>query len=310
MKRILPLTLALLLLAACGAPALPPSASPTEAPATPSPIVTPSPQPAPVSTPEPPPELILSRPIPGNLALPSTGFEPESYWIADDFSYRGQALLILSGDGRFKCWYNYYEEVPDTVSGSEYKLYLESLTEDGGEASANGDTLTLKLYEDTGTAPETFRKAEYGEALTFWRDMPLNDEVQLPLPPDTTVEELAALGAGQLDETTWLYNGLRVEFEADGYGGSRIHSYCTYERDTGLSVRGADIGDYIDFVKQRFPESDGYVLYGSISGVGGSAAYSDQGHSVLVYEDNSVTLRFLFSYGGWLTCIDIFPKWP
>lgn len=140
--------------------------------------------------------------------------------------------------------------------------------------------------------------------------MPLNDEVTLPLPPETTVEELAAMpGAEQLDETRWQYNGMRIMFEDDGYGGTRIDRYYTTERNTGLSVRGADIGDYIDFVKQRFPESEGDVLYGDIHGARGNFMYSDQGHATLVYADNDIMLRFIFSYGGWLTSIEVFPEW-
>ena len=74
-------------------------------------------------------------------------------------------------------------------------------------------------------------------------------------------------------------------------------------------MRGADIGDYIDFVKQRFPEAEGPVLYGGISGVGGHFGYSDQGHGTLWYSDNDAMLRFIFSYGGWLTSIEVFPEW-
>ena len=37
--------------------------------------------------------------------------------------------------------------------------------------------------------------------------------------------------------------------------------------------------------------------------------YSDQGNATLVYVDNDVMLRFIFSYGGWLMSINIFPQW-
>ena len=144
MKRIVPLVLAIILLAACGAPAAEMTPSPTPE-ATPVEIPEPTPEPTPTPEPEPtpsePPELILSRPMPANFSLPVTDFEPESYWISDGFGYRGQALLLLSSDGRFKCWYDYYEEVPDVVFGSEYALRLKSVTESGGAASIDGDTL-------------------------------------------------------------------------------------------------------------------------------------------------------------------------
>lgn len=305
MKRVLPLLFALLILTACGAPAAEVQPSPTHT-VTPSPEPTPTPEP----TPSPPPELIESRPMPANFSLPATDFEPETYWLSDGFGYRGQALLLMSADGRFKCWYDYYEEVSNAPFGNKYALRLNSVTESGGAASVDGDTLTLELYDDEGTSPEAFRRVEYNEALEFFRDMPLNGEVKLPLAPETTVEELAAMpGAEQVNETTWQYNGLRIEFEDDGYGGTRIRCYYTYDRDTGLGVRGADIGDYIDFVKQRFPEAEGDVLYGDIYGVRGNFMYSDQGHAALVYADNDVMLRFIFSYGGWLMSIDVFPEW-
>lgn len=313
MKRIIAIALVLMLtLAACGAPTAEPSPSPeaTPFPETPEPTPEPTPTPEPEPTPSEPPELIASRPMPANFSLPVTDFEPETYWLSDGFGYRGQALLLMSAEGRFKCWYDYYEEVSNDPFGREYALRLNSVTESGGSASIDGDTLTLELYNDEGTSPEVFRRAEYNEALEFFRDMPLNDEVKFPLPPETTVEELAAMpGAEQVNETTWQYNGLRIEFEDDGYGGTRIRCYYTYDRDTGLGVRGADIGDYIDFVKQRFPEAEGHVLYGGISGVGGYFGYSDQATGLLVYVDNDVTLRFGFSYGGWLNYIDVFPEW-
>lgn len=313
MKRVITILIALILvLSACGAPEaeVTPTPEATPNPVTPKPTPEPTPTPEPEPTPSEPPELIMSRPMPANFSLPVTDFEPESYWISEGFGYRGQALLLLSSDGRFKCWYDYYEEVPDILFGSEYALRLKSVTESGGAVSIDGDTLTLELYDDNGTAPEAFRRAEYGEALEFYRDMPLNDEVKLPLPPETTVEELAAMpGAEQLDETRWQYNGMRIMFEDDGYGGTRIDRYYTTERNTGLSVRGADIGDYIDFVKQRFPESEGDVLYGDIHGARGNFMYSDQGHATLVYADNDIMLRFIFSYGGWLMSINIFPQW-
>ena len=66
MKRIIPLALALLLLAACGTPAAPPSATPTEAEASSAPSATPSPE----TSPEPSPS---SYPWPEFVAGPAEG---------------------------------------------------------------------------------------------------------------------------------------------------------------------------------------------------------------------------------------------
>lgn len=66
MKRIIPLALALLLLAACGTPAAPPSASPTEVEASSAPSATPSPEPSPEPSPS-------SYPWPEFVAGPAEG---------------------------------------------------------------------------------------------------------------------------------------------------------------------------------------------------------------------------------------------
>lgn len=66
MKRIIPLALALLLLAACGTPAAPPSATPTEVEASSAPSATPSPEPSPEPSPS-------SYPWPEFVAGPAEG---------------------------------------------------------------------------------------------------------------------------------------------------------------------------------------------------------------------------------------------
>ena len=101
MKKLIPLALALLLLPACGEDA--PSAAALPAPA--AELITPGPASAPVAAA--PPEEAAGRALPDTMALPDTPFEPESYWLAGPFGDGGQALLLMSADGRFKCWYNY-----------------------------------------------------------------------------------------------------------------------------------------------------------------------------------------------------------
>lgn len=88
MKRIIPLALALLLLAACGTPAAPPSASPTEAEASSAPSATPSPEPSPEPSPS-------SYPWPEFVAGPEAGgytFQSEelgfSFTVPAEVSYK------------------------------------------------------------------------------------------------------------------------------------------------------------------------------------------------------------------------------
>lgn len=85
-----------MLLAACGA-----EIAPTE---TPEPVVTANTAPAspmdlrtpPVETPRPTQsEELLNRDVPVDLALPDTGFEVSSYWVAEPFA---------TGDRHCCCW--------------------------------------------------------------------------------------------------------------------------------------------------------------------------------------------------------------
>ena len=105
MKRIIPLILALLLLAACGAEAVEatPTSEPTEK-------VSPTPEPAETSSAVP---LVHSE-----FTLPDPGFEPDSYWLAESFGDRGSGLLLSrenGGDLEFKCWYSQYVTATDLM---------------------------------------------------------------------------------------------------------------------------------------------------------------------------------------------------
>ena len=104
MKRkltaILAAALALTLLAACGTDE--PAATPTPAAPSAEPSATPE------ATPEASPEV---QSVPVDFHLPDAGFEPDSYWVADDFA-DGQALMLTATDENgktsFKCWYGVY----------------------------------------------------------------------------------------------------------------------------------------------------------------------------------------------------------
>lgn len=162
MKRLVPLILALLLMAACTAEAPPEVSAPTPEP---TPTVEPTPTPVPTSAP---------------ASLPDAGFEPESFWLAEPFGDDGKALLLMAGDGRFKCWYSSWHEHPEI---DWINLTGGSFTEAEAEAAAEGEALTLEYAESWDSPrPERFAAATYEEALAAFLDMPYNDEVVLPVP--------------------------------------------------------------------------------------------------------------------------------
>ena len=216
MRRMLPLILALLLLTACGAPAAEATPSASPVPSSPLDLITPGTASVPIETVS--PERASSRAVPETMTLPDAGFEPESYWFAEPFGDGGQALLLMSGDGRFKCWYSSWHEHPEI---DWINLTGGSFTEAEAEAAAEGEALTLEYAESWDSPrPERFSAASYEEALAAFlaasvaggaltleyaetadtprperftaitrdealrahRDMPYNDELSLPVP--------------------------------------------------------------------------------------------------------------------------------
>ena len=132
--RIIPLILALAILAACGME-----------PAAETPDVTGA-ETQPTASPEPSPEagaaglpqyFTQPRAVPDGLDFPDYGFAVEEYYLAEPFSLSGRALLLRGtdegGGERFACRYMSY--APD---GGDYVLLGESV-EGGAEelASAN-----------------------------------------------------------------------------------------------------------------------------------------------------------------------------
>lgn len=247
MRRLIPLILALLLLAACGAE-VPPTAEPT-----PTPTVEPTLEPLPESAP---------------ASLPDAGFEPESFWLAEPFGDGGKALLLMSGDGRFKCWYSSWYEHPEIDW-----LYLVggSFTEAEAEAAAEGEALTLEYAESRDSPrPERFSAASYEEALAAFLDMPYNDEVVLPVP-----ERIS-----------------RADWEATP--------------DFPFAVRGLGLGSTLDEVFSRFPdgpaietaEPEQYgFLYGSDFGLLGywDAHDASRGGPCISVSDGWTITRFIFN---------------
>ena len=235
MRRLIPLILALLLLAACGAEA-PPTAEPT-----PTPTVEPTLEPLPESAP---------------AALPDAGFEPESFWLAEPFGEGGKALLLMSGDGRFKCWHSSWREHPEHGG-----LYLTggSFTEAEAEARVEENALALEYAESRdGPAPERFAAASYEEALAAFLDMPYNDEAVLPVPERVSRADWEATpGVTPLeaDERYRRYEYLGAVVTYEYWGDTLILDGFTAETsDFPFAVRGLGIGSSLDEVFSRFPE--------------------------------------------------------
>lgn len=238
MRRLIPLILALLLLAACGAEAPPEVSEPTPEP-------TPTPEPAPTPVPE-------SAPA----ALPDAGFEPESFWLAEPFGEGGKALLLMSGDGRFKCWHSSWREHPEHGG-----LYLTggSFTEAEAEARVEENALALEYAESRdGPAPERFAAASYEEALAAFLDMPYNDEAVLPVPERVSRADWEATpGVTPLeaDERYRRYEYLGAVVTYEYWGDTLILDGFTAETsDFPFAVRGLGLGSTLDEVFSRFPD--------------------------------------------------------
>lgn len=232
MKRLVPLILALLLMAACTAEAPPEVSAPT-----------PEPTPTPVPTSAP-------------ASLPDAGFEPESFWLAEPFGDDGKALLLMAGDGRFKCWYSSWHEHPEI---DWINLTGGSFTEAEAEAAAEGEALTLEYAESWDSPrPERFAAATYEEALAAFLDMPYNDEVVLPVPERVSRADWEAtpgvtpLGA---DERYRRYEYLGAVVTYEYWDDTLILGGFTAETsDFPFAVRGLGIGSSLDEVFSRFPE--------------------------------------------------------
>ena len=150
--RIIPLILALALLAACG------TGSAAEPP-----DVTGAGTPQPTASPEPSPEagaaglpqyFTQPRAVPEGLDFPDYGFAVEEYYLAEPFGLSGRALLLRgtddNGGERFACRYMSY--APD---GGDYVLLGESV-EGGAEelgVREQGGALVLSLPRLAGGVP-------------------------------------------------------------------------------------------------------------------------------------------------------------
>ena len=140
MKKLIPLILAALLLAACGAET--PDVTSAETPA-----VTASPEPPPEAEPVSLPQYFTQpRPVPEALDFPDYGFAVEECYLAEPFGLSGRALLLRGtdegGGERFACRYISY-----APEGGDYVLLGESV-EGGAEelgVREQGGALVLSL---------------------------------------------------------------------------------------------------------------------------------------------------------------------
>lgn len=314
MKRLTPIAFMLLmfLLASCTAPAAEPTPSPAPLPASPGDLIAPGPTPVPVATVS--PEEASSRAVPETMTLPDAGFEPESYWLAEPFGDGGQALLLMSGDGRFKCWYNYRSEYPDT--GWE-DIVGDSFTETEAEASIDGGTLTL-VYAETpdNPRPERFAAIIRAEALRAHRDMPYNDELSLPVPVRVERSEWEATpgvtpvsySEGGVSGAVYEYMGATVYFDAMSGAPLYFSGFTTESVAFPFKVRGVGIGSSGEDVLASFPSNvltladagECHTFYGGVIGFLGSwnAMDKNRGGADIMVSDSRTITHFILDEDG------------
>ena len=325
MKRIVPLALALLLLAACGAE--PAEATPTSEPAE---TVSPTPEPTETSCAVP---LVYSE-----FTLPDPGFEPDSYWLAEGFGDRGSGLLLSrenGGDLEFKCWYSQYVTATDLMyDPAILGCYSFGGCVAPGEAvplrgidvsasySVDGDTLAFSYSKASMSAPLKFYRVSEEEALEAFRNMPYNEEYTLPegLKSYIAHDELLALpGIVQLDEETYEYEGATL-YVFDSYEGmDYIGSVTVDEVGAGLGIRGIKVGCTAQDVLSCFPsgmEYEEYVLteenvvfYGTdinISSLG--RIYTFNGRRTILCGNGYSSVRFFIDDNGVVEAIML--AWP
>ena len=303
MKKLIPLALALLLLPACGEGA--PSAAALPAPA--AELITPGPASAPVAAA--PPEAASCRAVPDTMALPDTPFEPESYWLAGPFGDGGQALLLMSADGRFKCWYNYFFE----ESGTGWEdIVGGSFTEAEAAASVDGETLALEYCSASDKPrPERFTAITRAEALRAHRDMPYNDELSLPVPTRAGRADWEAMPGVRLIEQmgnfiSYEYLGADVSYELWD-GTLSLSCFTAGSPDFPFSVRGVGIGSSGEDVLASFPSDvlsladagEHHTFYGGLFGCMGAWNTGDdwRGDVIMVSDGRTIT-RFILDVDG------------
>ncbi|HIS66436.1 MAG TPA: hypothetical protein IAC18_02615 [Candidatus Scatomorpha merdipullorum] len=301
MKRIIPLILASLLLAACGAETLP-AVTGAETPQ-PTALPEPAPEAEPVGLPQ---YFTQPRPVPEALDFPDCGFAVEECYLAEPFGLSGRALLLRGtdegGGERFACRYISY-----APEGGDYVL-LGGSVEGGAEelgVREQGGALTVSVprLAEGVPSPEVFYPVGRETALRAYRDMPYLDEIELPLDRDMSEARLAGTpGVVRTGGHEYEYEGVTIscrEFwtRKAGY----IYSFYSATPGAPISVRGLKIGEStLEDALARFPylleeyTLMGGPLYGGPGGLWGEPGMSDQGNPDLSfwYEDSFLRLSF------------------
>ena len=309
MKRIIPLILASLLLAACGAET--PDVTSAETPA-----VTASPEPPPEAEPVSLPQYFTQpRPVPEALDFPDCGFTVEECYLAEPFGLSGRALLLRGtdegGGERFACRYISY-----APEGGDYVL-LGGSVEGGAEelgVREQGGALMVSVprLAEGVPSPEVFYPVGRETALRAYRDMPYLDEIELPLDRGMSEARLAGTpGVAKTGGHEYEYEGVTIscrEFwtRKAGY----IYSFYSAEPGAPISVRGLKIGEStLADALARFPwmleeyTLMGGPLYGGPGGLWGEPGVSDQGSPDLNFRYGDSFLRLSFGEDGVLRSI-------
>ena len=309
MKRIIPLILASLLLAACGAET--PDVTSAETPA-----VTASPEPPPEAEPVSLPQYFTQpRPVPEALDFPDCGFTVEECYLAEPFGLSGRALLLRGtdegGGERFACRYISY-----APEGGDYVLLGESV-EGGAEelgVREQGGALMVSVprLAEGVPSPEVFYPVGRETALRAYRDMPYLDEIELPLDRGMSEARLAGTpGVAKTGGHEYEYEGVTIscrEFwtRKAGY----IYSFYSATPGAPISVRGLRIGEStLEDALARFPwmleeyTLMGGPLYGGPGGLWGEPGMSDQGNPDLSFRYGDSFLRLSFGEDGILSSV-------
>lgn len=307
MRRMIPLVLALLLLAACAAEAAP------EGSAEPTPESTP-PEQAALDLPR---YYTEPRPVPEELDFPDDGFEIEGYYLAEPFGICGRALLLRGSDAagreRFKC--RYFSYVPE---GGEYVLRGASADEGSGayiQEQSGALLASVPCLAEGVPGPEVFYPVDRETALRAWRDMPFFDEIALPLDRRITEARLEGLpGVSKLGEHEYEYEGVRISCrEFSTRNAAYIYSFYSESPGAPLSVRGLSIGEStLSEALERFPcQREDYTpglmggpLYGTWDdGLYGEPGMSDQGSLFLQFQGDESFLLLSFDENEVLSSI-------
>ena len=309
MKKLIPLALALLLLAACGAETPPAESAET-------PAVTASPEPAPEAEPASLPQYFTQpRPVPEALDFPDCGFAVEECYLAEPFGLSGRALLLRGtdegGGERFACRYISY-----APEGGDYVLLGESVeggAEELGVREQSG-ALMVSVPRLAGEvpSPEVFYPVGRETALRAYRDMPYLDEIEQPLDRGMSEARLAGTpGVVKTGGHEYEYEGVTIscrEFwtRKAGY----IYSFYSATPGAPISVRGLRIGEStLADALARFPwmleeyTLMGGPLYGGPGGLWGEPGVSDQGSPDLSFRYGDSFLRLSFGEDGVLRSI-------